>query len=389
MKANPGGQLPPSQIVGRDELIRRLWRVLERQSLVLSAERRIGKTCLMRKMIAEAGQTDGRLMVYRDLEGVRTRLELVELLLQDVENHLSRSQRTARRARELLAQLGGTELTGLIKLPSVAAVHWKSLLASTIGDLTESRERPVILFWDEFSLLLHNLYRQEGVSAATELLDVLRSLRQMHSALRMVFTGSVGLLNIIGNFRQQGYANDPLNDMYKVIVPALESHHAKELARQLLTGERIRADDLDRVAGAIATAVDNLPYYIHHVVDHLAFRGETVSEADIDQIVANGLSDPADPWDMRHYQDRISSYYSEIHQSPALGLLDAIAATDEALDSESLFKSLAATEVTEDREIVRRALMMLQSDHYLVQGSDGRYRFVFPLIRRWWSLHRS
>ena len=68
MKANPGGQIPPSEVIGRDTLIRRLWRILERQSLVLSAERRMGKICVIKKMRAEA--PEDKLTIYRDLEGV-------------------------------------------------------------------------------------------------------------------------------------------------------------------------------------------------------------------------------------------------------------------------------------------------------------------------------
>jgi ATP/maltotriose-dependent transcriptional regulator MalT len=54
MKANPGGQLTPGEVIGRDRLIRKLWRVLETRSLVLSAERRMGKTSVIKKMTAEA-----------------------------------------------------------------------------------------------------------------------------------------------------------------------------------------------------------------------------------------------------------------------------------------------------------------------------------------------
>ncbi len=38
MRANPGGQIAPSEVIGRDRLIQRLWEILERQSLVLSAQ---------------------------------------------------------------------------------------------------------------------------------------------------------------------------------------------------------------------------------------------------------------------------------------------------------------------------------------------------------------
>lgn len=69
MRVNPGGKIPPEEVLGRDKLIQRLWRVLERQSVVLSAERRMGKTCIVKKMTAECPRD--KLAVYRELEGVR------------------------------------------------------------------------------------------------------------------------------------------------------------------------------------------------------------------------------------------------------------------------------------------------------------------------------
>ncbi|BCL36987.1 hypothetical protein [Nostoc sp. MS1] len=53
LRANPGGEIAPAEVFGRDTLIQNLWRVLERQSLVLSAERRMGKTCVVKKMTKE------------------------------------------------------------------------------------------------------------------------------------------------------------------------------------------------------------------------------------------------------------------------------------------------------------------------------------------------
>ncbi len=77
MLVNPGGQIPPEQVIGRDSLIRHLWRILERQSLVLSAERRMGKTCVIKKM--EAEPLSNKLCIYRDLEGITTSVDFVQL----------------------------------------------------------------------------------------------------------------------------------------------------------------------------------------------------------------------------------------------------------------------------------------------------------------------
>ena len=70
MKANPGGYIPPQEVIGRDQLIERLWRILARQSLVLTAERRTGKTSILRKM--EAEPPADMLVVFHELENINT-----------------------------------------------------------------------------------------------------------------------------------------------------------------------------------------------------------------------------------------------------------------------------------------------------------------------------
>ena len=105
MKANPGGYIPPHEVIGRDQLIERLWRILARQSLVLTAERRTGKTSMLRKM--ETEPPADMLVVFHELENINTPLEFVQLVFNDVSKYLSRSQRTAQRVHGFLQRLGG------------------------------------------------------------------------------------------------------------------------------------------------------------------------------------------------------------------------------------------------------------------------------------------
>jgi len=76
MKANPGGELALDEVIGRDDLIRRLWDTLAQQSVVLIAERRMGKTSVIKKMAAEC--PDERVTLYRDVEGLDTPHAFVE-----------------------------------------------------------------------------------------------------------------------------------------------------------------------------------------------------------------------------------------------------------------------------------------------------------------------
>ena len=387
MRANPGGEIDPAEVIGRDDLIGRLWRVLERQSLVLTAERRLGKTCIIKKMNVEA--PGPYLTLYRDLERVHTTREFAELVLHDVHTYLSKLGKALHRARQFLERLGGTALPGGIKLPQGVAIDWKELLTTTIEDLVERQEQAVILFWDEVPLMLGNIVKRQGDTAAMEVLDLVRSLRQMHAGLRMVFTGSIGLHNAILSLRRHGYANAPINDMQIEDVPPLAPVDAKRLALLLLEGEDIKSDDRNATASAVAEGVDGIPYYIHHVVDQMARIGGPANTDSVQQIIHARLTDPQDQWHLRHYYDRIKDYYTEPERPFVLGLLDVVAGSDTSLSFEDVFNRLKASVVTEDRETTLDILTRLQLDHYLVQESEGMYRFRFPLIRRWWKLHRG
>lgn len=387
MKTNPGGQISSSEVIGRDKLIQSLWRILERQSLVLIAERRMGKTCVVKKMVEEAPQS--RLSIYHDLEGIRTPLEFSELVFRDVEAYLSRLQRVATRARQGLAHLTGLEIGDLIKLPEIMAPHWKTLLTKTIEDLVEHQDRVVVFFWDEMPLMLYNIKKRDGEGAAMEVLDTLRSMRQMHRDLRMVFTGSIGLHNVISSLKRVGYANEPTNDMNTVEVPPLLPTDAQELARRLLDGENIRSADPRGAAKVIAGAVDGIPYYIHHVIDQIVRRGGVANRTAVNGIVNSCLTDSNDSWDMGYYSRRIPIYYLSDECPFALGLLDILSASDQPLGFDDLFNRLKSRQATEDIEMTREVLILLQRDHYVIQQKDGRYQFRFPLIQRWWRIHRG
>jgi hypothetical protein len=387
MRANPGGQIDPSEIIGRDELIQRLWEILERQSLILSAVRRAGKTTVIKKMEAEAPKE--KLPIYRDLEQVHTLLEFAELVFEDVEQYLSRLQRTAERTRRFISQLSGAEVKGVIKLPNVVAPHWKTLLTKIVEDLVEHQDRMVIFFWDEFPMMLDNIKTREGEQMVMEVLNILRALRQTHGGLRMIFTGSIGLHHVITSIKQAGYSNAPTNDMYHEEVLPLSAGHAQGLARLLLEGESIQVDDMHETTIAIANGVDCVPFYIHHVIDQMKQRKGAVNAATALQIIDSFLTDQLDRWDLQHYRTRIETYYGVSECALALKLLDVLSSAEGPLLLDDLFNRVKAQVITDDVEMTRRVLVLLQRDHYVARQSDGAYSFRLQLIQRWWRLDRG
>jgi len=222
-----------------------------------------------------------------------------------------------------------------------------------------------------------------------EVLDTLRSLRQMHADLRMVFTGSVGLHNVISSLKRSGYANAPTNDMAAVDVPALSPEDAQELACRLLEGEGIQTVDLQETARTIAVAVDCIPFFIHHIVDEIAQRGNSANMATISEVVDACLTDSYDRWHLRYYRERIETYYTANERPLALNLLDVLSGSGQPLPFDDLFNLLQSRLVNADSEMTRRVLTTLQRDHYVIQQPDSRFCFRFPLIRRSWRIQRG
>ena len=382
-KVNPGGQIAPDEIVGREELIESLWDKLRQQSLIFSGERRIGKSSILKKMTAEAPAD--MLPIYRDLEGIRTPIEFVQAVWQDTETYL-REAGKAKRVREYISQLTGNHFDSY-QFPDVAEEHWKTLLTKTIEDLVTLQDRQVVLIWDEMPHMLGNFSDE----VAMEVLDSLRSLRQTYPDVRMVFSGSIGLHHIIKNLQQAGYSNDPTNDMYPIEGQPLSVSAATELAASLLEGESIPVIDLPTTAEEIALAADCIPFYIHHIIDRLKDVDGAIDPEVISETVNESLRSPLNLWKMDHYRERIDNYYTDEQKPYALEMLDILSINPPTSFSR-LWQYLKTEPHTKDKEMARTVLRLLLKDYYLVQEdnlSGSMYAFRYQLVRRFWQISRG
>lgn len=385
MKVNPGGNLSPNEVVGRDRFIARLWRILDRQSLVLTAERRMGKTSVIKKMVAEVPA--GTIAIYRDLEGIKSARDFTNRVLQNVYEYLGQVRKSAERVTAFLKTVEGFEIGGILKLPERAAPEWKTVLRKALEDLLEQRSETIIFFWDEMPLMLYDIKRQEGESVAEEILDELRSLRQTYHNVRMVFTGSIGLHHVMTQLRQAGYSNNPTNDMQVLDLPPIELANAIALAEQLMEGESLEISNRHEIAQEIAIAVDNIPFLIHRLVDHLVCDVDNLSGVNVSQIIEGYMIDPQDPWNLRHYGDRIQTYYPGSDALLALAILDVLAIESEPLSLLEIHNRLTLEDW--DKESVRRMLNLLQRDHYVLQSAVNAFKFRFGLIQQYWVVSRG
>ena len=388
MRANPGGMIGPDDVVGRDRLIQDLWDILDTQSVVLTSERRICKTTVIRTMVERPSRGDV-VCFFADIEGLNTPGEFVEAVYRQAEPFLSTGNRAAMKFQRLLQKIGGAQI-GDVRLPQLSQ-HWKDLLCALMEDICSIDSRAVLFFWDEIPLFLHKVAGALGEPAAMEFLDCMRALRQTHKSLRMLFTGSVGLHLIVQGLRNAGYANRPTNDMRLVEVPPLSPQDGSLLATRLIEGERIPCqEDCGAVAARISEVAGHVPYYIHYLVARLKATDAVATTEEVDRHVRLLISDPHDPADFRYFRHRLDTYYPAPEVEMALAILDTLAGEQALLPFGKLANLVRHRVRVEGDELIRRVARLLLEDHYLVRsGSEGAYGFRHRIVREWWKYERQ
>ncbi len=389
MKANPGGQIDPQDVVGRGPFIDQVWEILAVQSIYMNAERRIGKSTVMRSMLA--APRAGWRPIFRDFEGIHTAADFAHTAYRDISSALPDSQRAMRKMKELIQHAGGIEVGGVLKFPEGKPLPWKTVLEKSFDDLhaaTQAGTDRVLFLWDEVPFMLDNIRKREGENIAMEILDVLRAHRQTYPSLRMLVTGSIGLHHVLGALKKAGYANAPFNDCAAVDIGPLAPLAGQQLALRLLEGEAVPSSDIALASARLSELADHFPYYIHHLVRRLKFNRQPAESPAIEQTLQSQLVDASDPWELLHYRTRVPTYYGT-DEKLVLTILDAVAVAETSIGLAQLFNEVKSAMVFDDKEKLRSLLVLLERDHYLLRTEAGEHRFAFPLIRRWWRLHRG
>jgi hypothetical protein len=398
---NSHHRVPLSAIVGRDALAQTVWQMLADRSVLLTAERRMGKTYLLYKLQGEAEQQQqnwisGWYCIFQDLSRASSALEFVQSVFDRAEAHLSRRKKIAETTRRFLSRFSELKV-GPVQLPKAATAEWKNILTKIFADLSEQLPDDRIVFlWDEFPVMLDEIIKKEGGEiVAGEILNLLHALREEYPRIRMVLTGSVGLHHILHKLRQSGYNNPATNDMAVVSVPPLEQNFAVELARSLLESKAVPCQDVAATAELIATEVDNIPFYIQGVVERFQYHPQNrplvIDVERIRQEVQQVLVDADDSWHMAHYLKRIENYYGVANSVVVRSILDIVAAQQQPLlTRDIIIRVQGSSPEPVAEEGIRDLLKLLEQDHYLSKDPINlKYQFRYSLIRRYWQSQRG
>lgn len=370
-----GGVVPVEDVVGRVRESTEVLGSLPNSGAVLVGDRRHGKTSLAR-LVQRMAADSGALVVSVSAER-ETYAEFVAALISEL------GRLDPAWAQEL-ARIRLTLTAGPVRLER------DSRAAATLDDLLDravrrAGNRILALFIDEVSVLARNLERASPGSGDT-FLHLLRRVRQENPGrVATVLSGSIGFHHVSAD------APSTVNDIPKIAVGPIRSDHATYLAECLLLGSGVPTTDRHRVAAAISAAAENVPYYIQHLVAAARKSWQDSQVAPypelIDLLVLDAIESPYDPWDLRHYRDRLPHYYGA--DAPAIaGLLDIYAHAGGPVGVDTVLMRLRSEgSPISDRAQLVSFIERLTLDHYLARAGDTD-GFSSPLLQRAWKAMR-
>lgn len=365
----PGNDRNPAHFVGRVGVTARARERLKAgANLLLTDPRRMGKTFWM---AAFAARESGFHCYSINYEGVLT----VNDFLIGTAKQLIKDGKLSQKARAKLRTIFNNcdiELSGPITIKSY---HRQTsphvLLTDVLGALDEDAGGVIpLVMMDEVPMAVGNIADREGASAAAEILQTLRALRQRTANVRWIITGSIGFHHVL---RQANTTPGVLGDLEPLPLGPLPDDEAEELARRLILG--VEQPPTDAVVEELVKVSGGIPFILHTVVGTLARQYRNVFRPnDVRECFEEFIDDTELFRELEHHHARLPFLYGD-HTNLAKKLLsDTLSETNDWTSVDKLLPDDEAADVLEE----------LIKDHYLERrGRSVRWRY--PALQYIWA----
>ncbi len=387
-------------------------RVRERTHTLLTAQRRMGKTSLVRELQRRLAETGEFEVVFVDLEAANDPADAIADIGVQAKPVLAawdriRSSSSISAAYDpagfpnLVRSIGGRveELSVAdlkVKLRAgIDAGNWQQRGDAIFAALAEGG-RPVVLAIDELPILVNRLLKdetgrmtQEGKRTADAFLSWLRKAGQAHrDRVTLILSGSVSLEPLLERAGLSAQANifspydlKPWNE--ETAVSCLG-----ELARsyEVDLAPEVRLDMCRRLRCCIPHHVQMFFDRIHDHLRRAGRRGALLN--DVEQVYVQEMQGVRGQVDLQHYEGRLELVLGRAGYAVALEILTATAVSGNiAAEKIDRYRNWFAAREAQDGEgasTFDHVLHVLQHDVYLKSDEHGGYRFESGLVEDWW-----
>ena len=373
-------------------------RVRDGTHTLLTAQRRMGKTSLVRELLRRIEDEGDFSTVFVDLEGANDAADAVAEIATQAKSVQAAWGRIRsdfanwlRDARDHIEEVGVADLR--VKLRAgIDAGSWQRS-GDQVFEALAANEKPVVLAIDELPILVNRMlkgqdYRvtPERREAADLFLSWIRSNGQAHRGkVCMIVSGSIGLepvlkqaglsaqANIFSPFELQPWSQDISVRCLAALARSYEVDIPVDLQNEMC--RRLRCC---------------VPHHVQQFFDHLhehlrRDRRNEATAADVEEVYERDLLGVRGQIDLEHYEGRLRMVLGPEGYRTALTLLTEAATNDGLLTDQSvqLYRESFPSSPTEEEVSIDDVLYSLEHDGYLERQAGG-YRFVSGLLEDWW-----
>jgi hypothetical protein len=368
--------------------IRRIWEALEAgEHLLIAAPRRVGKTSLLMRL-RDVGK-EGFLCIYVIVQSANTQGDffkrLFRALLDDsrITDSINTTYHAGSTLQNILKKLKGITIAGTgIQFQDAADADYHDEFLRLTRSLPSDMPK-IVLLVDEFPDTLLNIEKEQGLPLAITFLQACRELRQdplIKEKILFVYTGSVGLENVVGRMGVPQH----INDLYSIEVRQLTMKEA---------GDFVAAMDKPFTLDTATTQVliEKIGWRtLFHFQVALQEMRELWDDEQPEPVDAGFIDRAFDSLIRKRnhfefWQSRLGTNFEREPCAFATALLSELSLAQEGTLARERINALA-----EEHNLVegqrRYVLRTLIHDGYINNNDDPTlYRFNSPLLRLWWQ----
>ena len=362
----------------RQYLDKIFWKKMqESHNVSIAAPRRVGKTSFMMNLLKN--QENGYKCIYLITESVNSSNEFFKKIYKTVLTQVSKSVKFKTFFESLFQRLEIKKISASEIEFGKSGIDYFNEILFLCRELKDFPEKIVLLI-DEFSQTIENIITDINKEAAKNFLHQCRELRQnpeIKSKISFVYTGSIGLENLVLSIEEPR----AISDLGSFDIPPLSEKEATELISQIIDNENYEFNDDDR--NYFFTKLKwMLPYFIHVMMSEIenicTEKGSHKISADIiDKAFIHALRNRSY---FEHWLVRLRSIFKGVDFTCAKEILN-IAAKEDGIDYYELHNLIAKHKIVDTAVILNTLL----HDGYIIKDEVAKkYRFTSPLLQSWW-----
>ena len=362
--------------------------VRDRNHVLLTGQRRMGKTSIVREL-GNRLEADGWIFLFTDVEGAVCAEDAIADIARAVHPVRPIASRFVAGMKRWLSE-NIEEISALdfgVKIRAgLDAGNWRHH-GEQLFRACAAQGKPVLLVIDELPIFLKRMLHHDNAQRVDEFLSWLRGVLQAlgDDSPTLILSGSIGLEPLV---RRLGIP-DRINHLYSFRLGPWDRDTSVACFQRLAESHGLPVGA--GVANAVYEALGvGIPHHVQsffaRLRDFAIMHGrDRVTVQDVDDVYRTALLGPSGQNDLVHYETRLKEGLEDESFSIAMEIL-AEAAIHGVFTSgaKQALERLYAELVDDAPGRIADAIEVLVHDGYLEDG-DGGHRFPSRLLKDWWS----